>query len=52
MKQQRWGVVVGLAAIVLLLGRVAHADETFLAQAAWPPPLQPPMQPPPSPGRA
>jgi hypothetical protein len=45
--KHRWAVVVGLAAIVLLLARAAHADERFLAQAAWPPPLQPPMEAPP-----
>jgi len=45
--KQRWGVVVGLAAIALLMARAAHADERFLAQAAWPPPLQPPMEQPP-----
>jgi len=43
----RWGVVIGLTAIAVLLGRAAHADERLLAQTSWPPPLQPPMQPPP-----
>jgi hypothetical protein len=38
-------VVVGLAALTLLLARGAHAD-TLLAEASWPPPRLPePMQP-------
>ncbi|HXU04422.1 MAG TPA: hypothetical protein VN903_25850 [Polyangia bacterium] len=48
--KQRWGVVIGLAAVALLTARAAHADETFLAQGAWPPPLQQPMTQPPAPG--
>lgn len=38
---RRWGVVIGFAALVLLLARAAHADEMQLAQA-WPPPGSPP----------
>src|SRR5262245_15691509 len=45
--QHRWGVVVGLVAIVLLTARAARADETLLAQAGGPRPLQPPMEQPP-----
>jgi len=45
---RRWGVVIGLAAVALLLARGAHADELQLAQS-WPPagPSGPPAGPPP-----
>lgn len=48
--RKRWGVVAGFAAIAQLLFVQAARAETFLAQAAWPPPLQPPMQPQPPQG--
>ena len=41
---RRWGVVIGLAAITVLLARAAHADEMQLAQS-WPPPGTPPPGP-------
>ncbi len=47
---RRWGVVIGLAAIIVLLARAAHADGLQLAQS-WPPPGTPPpgSQPPEAP---
>ena len=42
---RRWGVLIGLAAVTLLLARAAHADELQLAQA-WPA-TRPPEPPPP-----
>ena len=42
---RRWGVLIGLAAVTLLLVRAAHADGLRLAQA-WPATQPPPPEPP------